>query len=353
MKGAQIWVLIGLSWFLLPSAVSAEIRVESFYGIQYDLTELPADFETSALIRAIAKLNEFLADNHIVINGVRVTALPPFDARIYRTKEKYLSGGRHESEKYILEISHELAYSPEKIRASLEGNVIKTQGQANRKKVEQARRDMLTQTFDDVKIPGQVNPEEGRMDKVGKAGMNLVKKVGHTVVGKERLNDINEGVQENENAFSEFFSSERPGAILSKKFDFSVSGIDINEDGIRDDVYYYIRSEYRRDVPTQEALKQIARIFQSILLKADDKAVSIDLARELGYAMECLASVRPADSQVVGEALIDVVLDTEVRGQAYLKHFSHIEGIQFPPSPQEEWPSRCADKSHIASVTSE
>jgi hypothetical protein len=355
-KAVFFLLLIG---FQTPCVVEARIVVH--YKVTFDLADLPDDFNISALISVIADLNASFAGTDIDIEGVRVTTVEPFYARLYSTQEKYSVEGRVESSREILDISYDLAMSPEKIKQVLDGTVIKNDGQERRREIADARREALAGMFDNTAFPGEEQKEGILTDKIAKASIGAVKRVGAVVAGDKASKNKDAVIEKEDATFFEIFS--RGSSSLAEDmpemnvngslgdYKFSIEGIDADTDGIRDDVKEYIQFNYSGNEQTQLALYQMAKIFQDILIYAEDPIVSIDLAERLGHAQACLVTIRPSDYQAVSDTLIEIIINTDERGEAYLKHYNHVEGVEFPQTPQHIWPSYCEFNANLASTT--
>lgn len=130
-----------------------------------------------------------------------------------------------------------------------------------------------------------------------------------------------------------------------------IAGVDTNGNGVRDDVEKYINETYSdpAQADTKSALMQYAKVLQATLLDAATttatpasvKAAETHL-QDIVMAFECLGARRPDDFVTVDVELLNVVLDTEERQQAYLKAAELAEGAVTQFLDPEKWTAACS-----------
>ncbi|MBI5817025.1 MAG: hypothetical protein HZB09_01215 [Candidatus Yonathbacteria bacterium] len=109
----------------------------------------------------------------------------------------------------------------------------------------------------------------------------------------------------------------------------TLAGIITNPKGVRDDIYRYIVINHQDSEKTREALFQKARVWQDVLLDANDKAKSINHAEKTLQANACLRYIRPQDASVLIDSLISMVVNTDARHKAYEVFDRQIGGQVF------------------------
>ncbi len=108
----------------------------------------------------------------------------------------------------------------------------------------------------------------------------------------------------------------------------TLTGIDSDTDGIRDDVQRYIAQTYP-DQPTRKALTQVARSMLDGIRLAGTQSASLDNLTAMTRGIECTVSVRTTDSHEVLSGLREAVVNTQARFQAYITLDAHAGGGTF------------------------
>ena len=135
--------------------------------------------------------------------------------------------------------------------------------------------------------------------------------------------------------------------------DLTLEGIDVDGDGMRDDVQRYIELTYPHAELTKGALRQIAGVTQAALENADSQADALDNMEQLMRGVECLLSIRPDDALSVSNRLLAEVLDTEQRGLAYFDFEGQLEGAIIPSRDPDNWAASCTQSPQFPEEVSE
>lgn len=124
----------------------------------------------------------------------------------------------------------------------------------------------------------------------------------------------------------------------------TLAGIDANANGVRDDVEQYISQSHPNSAKERAALTQYAKVAQSALLDANDKALSIQHAEEADRAMECGWYTFPSDDAYDNShtSLQKVILNTDARNRAYFTYNDQLGGQNFMSTPDSQRASTCA-----------
>jgi len=120
----------------------------------------------------------------------------------------------------------------------------------------------------------------------------------------------------------------------------TLAGIDLDNDGVRDDIQRYIELTYPDSEKLREGLRQVAKTKQKEVIESDDKEKSLDNALQAARAIECLdymfvGSVINSNEQdfldIMNKrnALRAEIINTEQRLDAYLKFNNHLGGSSF------------------------
>ena len=132
---------------------------------------------------------------------------------------------------------------------------------------------------------------------------------------------------------------EDQGAIPKLDRTNTLGGIDVDNDGIRDDIGDYIDTHY---TPLQKPARQLAAALQSSLLvdRADAKALG-DVAVQIARAVDCVHASgmkiqnKPDDPDVLDE-LQALTANTKLRMIAYMLFNQALDGtLSFPLKDEE------------------
>jgi len=118
--------------------------------------------------------------------------------------------------------------------------------------------------------------------------------------------------------------------------DSTLLGIDIDNDGVRDDIELAINAKFAEKPSTRQAFKQIARINQKVLEDSSDKIKSIANSEKWGEAFSCASWIAVGNtarneltkSRLEVEALS---LNTVERIKADIKFNDHLHGAGISP----------------------
>jgi hypothetical protein len=125
--------------------------------------------------------------------------------------------------------------------------------------------------------------------------------------------------------------------------DETIEGIDVNANGVRDDVERWIGLNYRDSEKTREALTQAYYPLQNFMIHArqgDRDAVYNDMTA-LQRANECLKYIRPDDAYSIGIDLQAQIINTSERIYAYRESSQMLGGGSFPRVPRSKWKGSC------------
>lgn len=123
----------------------------------------------------------------------------------------------------------------------------------------------------------------------------------------------------------------------------TLAGVDADADGLRDDIQRYIAISHPDSAKERAALTQYAKVVQSALLDANDKAKSVQHGSEVGQAISCeeyTAGSVEAAIAMEGD-LQSVILNTDERNRAYFLYDSQLGGEVFKGTPYDQRASTC------------
>lgn len=115
-----------------------------------------------------------------------------------------------------------------------------------------------------------------------------------------------------------------PGAAGER----TLSGIDSDEDGLRDDVQRHIALEYE-DPATRDALAQVAEPMMLSYTAGTDRESILSLNDEISAGIDCTHSILDADATQAIQELEAIVLNTPARIQARADADAEISGTSF------------------------
>jgi len=125
--------------------------------------------------------------------------------------------------------------------------------------------------------------------------------------------------------------------------DETIEGVDVNENGVRDDIERWIGLNYRSSEKTRMALTQVYYPLQNFMIHArenDRDAVYNDMD-VLQRASECLHYIHPEEAYLLMRELKAEVLNTSDRTYAYLDSSRMLSGGSFPSAPFSKWNQSC------------
>ena len=125
--------------------------------------------------------------------------------------------------------------------------------------------------------------------------------------------------------------------------DETIEGVDVNENGIRDDIERWIGLNYRNSEKTRMALTQVYYPIQNLMVHAkegDRDAVYNDMD-SYHRATECLYYIRPSNAHTLIKEIESEVVDTSDRVYAYLDSSRILSGGSFMSAPFSKWSQSC------------
>ncbi|MCA9398668.1 MAG: hypothetical protein KC618_02880, partial [Candidatus Omnitrophica bacterium] len=159
-------------------------RIETHFGVHYNLTYTGPDYRSEDLEIAVAELNDVLNNSslNIQINGVFVRdQLSRGEAQIFERRHYNAATGKS-VQSYVLEISPDLADRPEMIINKLSGLDNAAEIISKREEIERARKDALLSSIDtgnDQGIPASIinKFKEILVDDSGSVNDQIVKNI--------------------------------------------------------------------------------------------------------------------------------------------------------------------------------
>jgi hypothetical protein len=125
--------------------------------------------------------------------------------------------------------------------------------------------------------------------------------------------------------------------------DATLEGVDVNDNGIRDDIERWIALTYPNSEKIRQALIQNYYPLQNIMIHAragDRDAVYNDMTA-LQRSSECLHYILPDEAYLLMRELKAVVVNTDERVYAYLDSSRILGGGSFPSAPFSKWNQSC------------
>ena len=125
--------------------------------------------------------------------------------------------------------------------------------------------------------------------------------------------------------------------------DATIEGVDVNDNGIRDDIERWIALTYQDSDKTRQALIQNYYPLQNFMIHAreDDRDAVYNDMSSMQRAGECLDSIRPDDAYLLIEELQARIVNTSDRVYAYQDSSRILGGGSFPSAPLSEWKQSC------------
>jgi len=125
--------------------------------------------------------------------------------------------------------------------------------------------------------------------------------------------------------------------------DETIEGVDVNENGVRDDIERWIGLNYRNSEKTRMALTQVYYPIQNLMIHAkegDRDAVYNDMD-SFHRATECLYYIHPDDANKLIKEIESETVDTSDRVYAYLDSSRILGGGSFMSAPFSKWNQSC------------
>jgi hypothetical protein len=122
----------------------------------------------------------------------------------------------------------------------------------------------------------------------------------------------------------------------------TLEGIDLDQDGIRDDIQRYIALTYPDSQKTRAALRQFTLSFQKAVLKSPDRESALNNVEDLHRAQECLWYIHSRNSIKLSDFLMAEFLNTIERSKAYIEYDRKLSGSVFSSKDLREYKTSCA-----------
>ncbi len=235
------------------NAIAQPPIIESFYNIKYDLTEMGCGYDSSQLVAHIAELNSEFVEIEVSIEGVRVVNEPLKEyIRLLKLPAKYLSEGRVEPSKYVLDIVPDLALNPEWIIKIIRKEHLVTEQQIMQEKNDRVRADTLASVFDDQQYFGGDEKSESILPKkYAKAPAKAIERIKNVLedgFGKDPLAYL-KNISVNEKSplsFSEMFNDE----YIQDRFNKNEVEDILGEEPYLIGWDFYLEGDYRKAIET-------------------------------------------------------------------------------------------------------
>ena len=225
--------------------------IESFYHVKYNLTEMGCGYDPSGLVAQIALLNSALFDIDIELSGVRVVNEPLKDyIRLLKLPPKFLSEGRVEPSKYVLDIVPDLALYPEWIMKVIKKEHLITEEDILQEKNDRVRAETLASVFDDQEYFGETEKTKSIIPKrFAKAPAKAIEKVKNLLedgFGKDPLAHLKDIPIEEKSplSFSEMFDEKH---VKQRVISDQVEDI-LEEKPYMAGWDYYLKGDYRNAI---------------------------------------------------------------------------------------------------------
>lgn len=106
----------------------------------------------------------------------------------------------------------------------------------------------------------------------------------------------------------------------------TISGVDSDNDGIRDDVQRFINLKYANNLKMKLAAKQFATYLQQVLLTIQDKQTNIEMMKKEINSYICWDGISPTDSNKNSKELVAKIVNTKERAVAHKKADLNFHG---------------------------
>lgn len=121
----------------------------------------------------------------------------------------------------------------------------------------------------------------------------------------------------------------------------SLTGTDLDGDGIRDDVQRYIAANFSTDIPTRNALQQYARGLNGLLQSAYDDSSTVSTLTKIGLASECLGSFAGDVDTGIQLDVAARYMNTFERMEAFWNFERNVTGYVVVNNTFDTWSSSC------------
>ena len=122
----------------------------------------------------------------------------------------------------------------------------------------------------------------------------------------------------------------------------TVTGIDSDGDGVRDDLQRYIAQTFPSSARARAALRQMAKALQAlVLVPAGDKNAALNAGDRIARAADCLVYAMPQGAGDASDGLEAQLTNTDARLQAYFAANALCNGGLFSGSPNASKGATC------------
>ena len=123
----------------------------------------------------------------------------------------------------------------------------------------------------------------------------------------------------------------------------SIAGVDVDANGVRDDVDRYVDTTFAGQVNADlnKSVRQYAKAVQLSLVDADSHTLSLTHATERFRALECLMARRPDEFHTIFVDIRAQLLNTPSRSEAYLKADDQVKTANITLLPADQWVTAC------------
>lgn len=119
-------------------------------------------------------------------------------------------------------------------------------------------------------------------------------------------------------------------------------GVDIDADGVRDDIQRYIHITYPNDNLVRLALKEYAKQFQLLLTNPSDRNAAYNNATKMLRHRECLSYLKGEEANAILDEIRAEILNTRERSIAYIDYSDSLGGQILYFKPLSDWKNSCA-----------
>jgi hypothetical protein len=119
-------------------------------------------------------------------------------------------------------------------------------------------------------------------------------------------------------------------------------GIDSDADGVRDDIQRYIYFTYPNEEKVRLALTELAKQYQTLLMKANYPDAVFNNATKMARHGECLDFIKGEIAADIIAALRAEILNTRERSLAYIEYNNNLSGEIILGRPLTDWKNSCA-----------
>ena len=121
----------------------------------------------------------------------------------------------------------------------------------------------------------------------------------------------------------------------------TLTGVDSDGDGLRDDIQRYIALTYPDSQKTRAALRQYTFALNKVMLESPDEESALNNTELIHRASECLWYIHSRQSIRMSDLLMAEYLNTMDRSRAYLEYNTKLGGHVFGGKDFDEYKSSC------------